>query len=108
MKRCGEDKSFYSKLKTRMKKETLSFCFFFFIVIGIAFFSKSYALFQKQIKTADVNLKVGELEYKIECRECTDSQIELLPNSSKELTPLANALISVPLIAPPLIVSNLS
>lgn len=54
-----------------------------FVVGGILFFSYSYAIFKRQMQGADVTLKVGELQYKIESSELTNYQITVKPNSSE-------------------------
>jgi len=54
-----------------------------FVVGGIIFLSRSYALFKKEIAGRNVELKVGELSYNLESEKLENNQITLKPNSSE-------------------------
>lgn len=52
------------------------------IFVVLIFFSTSFAIFKKQQEVDTVTLKVGELEYTMECSLLNNNQIDLPPNSN--------------------------
>ncbi len=70
--------------KESFKKAGLVAGILLFVVIGIIF-SFSQAYFVKRIEGSNLTLKVGELEYTLECDQLNNHQVTLSPNSSKTL-----------------------
>jgi len=74
----------FASNKETLKKAGLLLGVLLFVVIGVVF-SFSQAYFIKRIEGSNITVKVGELEYTLECDQLNNKQITLSPNSSKNL-----------------------